>query len=69
MFAFCVKPGASFTVVDHFQEIRDVSGKEFKYKVDLAFVIGISNGETWESVKKKLEELLKHSINVWRDSV
>jgi hypothetical protein len=69
MFAFCVKPSASFTVVDHFQEVRDVSGKEFKYKVDLAFVIGISNGETWESVKKRLEELLEHSINVWRNSI
>jgi hypothetical protein len=69
MFAFCVKPSASFTVVDHFQEIRDVSGQEFKYKVDLAFVIGISNGETWESVKKRLEELLEHSVNVWRNSI
>ncbi len=67
--AFCVKPGASFTVVDHFQEIRDVSGQEFKYKVDLAFVIGISNEESWESVEKRLKELLEHSLNVWRNSV
>ncbi len=26
MFTFYVKPDASFTVVDHFQEIRDISG-------------------------------------------
>lgn len=67
MFSFCVKPGSSFTVVDHFQEIKDVSGQEFKYKVDLAFVIGIIPEESWENVKKKLLELFEHSINVWRN--
>ena len=69
MISFCVKPNASFTVVDHFQEIKDVSGKEFKYKVDLAFVIGISNGESWKSVEKRLKELLEHTLNVWRNSL
>jgi hypothetical protein len=66
MFAFCVKPGASFTVVDHFQEIRDSSGMEFKYQVDLSFVLGIHHEEDWESVKTRLVELLDHSLNVWR---
>ena len=69
MFAFCVKPGASFTVIDHFQEIKDVSGQEFKYKVDLAFIIGIAHEESWESIQKRLLELFKHSLNVWRDIV
>ena len=69
MFAFCVKPGASFTVIDHFQEIKDVSGQEFKYKVDLAFIIGIAQEESWESIEKRLLELFEHSLNVWRNIV
>jgi hypothetical protein len=69
MFAFCVKPGATFTVVDHFQEIKDVSGQEFKYKVDLAFIIGIAQEEPWESIKRRLVELLEHSLEVWRNIV
>lgn len=69
VFAFCVKPGASFTVVDHFQEIKDVSGQEVKYKVDLAFIIGIAHEESWESIEKRLLELLEHSLNVWHDIV
>ena len=69
VFAFCVKPGASFTVVDHFQEIKDVSGQEVKYKVDLAFIIGIAHEESRESIEKRLLELLEHSLNVWRDIV
>ena len=64
--AFCVSPGASFTVVDHFQEIRDSSGEEFKYHVDLAFVLGIRQEEDWLSVKSRLSELLNHSIKVWQ---
>jgi len=67
IFAFCVKPGASFTVVDHFQEIRDASGQEFKYNVDLAFVLGIHRGEQWPSVELRLSDLLNHSLSVWRN--
>lgn len=66
MFAFCVRSGASFTVVDHFQEIRDSSGQEFRYQVDLAFVLGILPGEDWPSVESRLTELLNHSLNIWR---
>ena len=69
MFAFCVKPGASFTVVDHFQEIKDVSGQEFKYKVDLAFIIAIAHEESWENIEKRLLELINHSLDVWRNIV
>ena len=60
IFAFCVQPGASFTVIDHFHEIRDSSGKEFKYRVDLAYVLGIHEGEQWLSVETRLHELLNH---------
>jgi hypothetical protein len=66
MYVFSVKPGDSFTVVDHFQEIRDSSGEEFKYRVDLAFVIGIYPGEEWPLVEKRLSELLDHTMGVWR---
>ncbi len=66
MFAFCVSPGASFTVVDHFQEIRDSSGQEFRYHVDLAFVLGIRQEEDWLSVQSRLSELLNHAIRVWQ---
>lgn len=67
MFSFSVSPGASFTVVDHYQEIKDISGKEFKYKVDLAFVLGIIAGESLENVEKRILELLNHSMNAWRN--
>lgn len=66
MFAFCVTPGASFTVVDHFQEIRDSSGQEFRYQVDLAFVLGIEREEDWSTAKYRLSELLQHTLAVWR---
>jgi len=66
MYAFSVKPGASFTVVDHFQEIRDSSGEEFKYPIDLAFVLAISQKEQWPDVEGRLSELLNHTMSVWR---
>ena len=67
MFAFSVKPGASFTVVDHFHEIKDSSsGEEFKYHVDLAFILGIDQGEQRDRVKLRLHELLKHTMGVWK---
>jgi hypothetical protein len=69
MFSFLVKPGASFVVVDHFQEIKDLSGQEFKYKVDLAFVLGIINDESWEGLRVRLSNLLQHSLKVWRQMI
>ena len=66
MFAFCVSPGASFTVVDHFHEIKDSSGQEFRYHVDVAFVLGIKQGEDWPGVQSRLSELLNHTISVWQ---
>ncbi|MFH1146746.1 MAG: hypothetical protein V1736_03465 [Pseudomonadota bacterium] len=69
MFTFSVKPGASFVVVDHFQEIKDSSGQEFKYKVDLAFILGIIENESWEDLQIRLADLLQHSLKVWRQTV
>jgi hypothetical protein len=66
LFAFEVSPGSSFTVVDHFHEIRDSLGQEFKYHVALAFVLGIHQGEQWPDVQRRLSELLNHSMSVWR---
>jgi hypothetical protein len=69
IFAFVVEPGASFTIVYHFHEIKDASGKEFKYNVDLAFILGIFQGEQWTSVELRLSELLKHTISVWHNAL
>jgi hypothetical protein len=66
LFAFEISPGSSFTVADHFHEIRDSSGQEFKYHVALAFVLGISQGEQWPDVERRLSELLNYSMGVWR---
>lgn len=64
--AFIVQAGSSFTVVDHFHEIKDSSGEEFKYQIDLAFVLGIHEGEQWDDLEPRITELLNHSISVWR---
>lgn len=65
LIAFEVSPGSSFTVEDHFHEIRDASGQEFKFHVALAFVLGVSEGEQWPDVERRLSELLKYSMGVW----
>jgi len=65
MIAFSVKSASSFMVVDHFHEIKDSSGEEFRYKVDLAFVIGIHDNEEWNSVEARLLELLNYSLRFW----
>jgi len=67
LFAFEVSPGSSFTVADHFHEIRDASGQEFKFHVALAFVLGVSEGEQWPDVERRLSELLNYSMGVWRE--
>jgi hypothetical protein len=67
MWAFTVKPGASFTVVDHFHEIKDSStGQEFKFRVDLAFVFGLHKEEQWADLEQRLVELLSHTVEVWK---
>ena len=64
--AFSVCQGSSFTVIDHFHEIKDSSGQEFKYRVDLVFFLGILPNEEWQHFEKRLSELLLHSLNTWR---
>jgi hypothetical protein len=67
MWAFTVKPGASFTVVDHFHEIKDSSsGHEFKFRVDLAFILGLQKKERWADIEPRLAELLSHTVVVWK---
>lgn len=64
--AFSVCQGSSFTVIDHFHEIKDSSGQEFKYRVDLVFFLGLLPNEEWQQFEKRLSELLLHSLNTWR---
>ena len=66
LIAFEVSPGSSFTVAEHFHEIRDASGEEFRFHVALAFVLGVSEGEDWPDVERRLSELLNYSMSVWR---
>jgi len=66
MIAFDVCEQASFTVVDHFHELKDISGKEFKYRVDIAFFLGTVIDERWNNLQSRLLELLHHSLDVWR---
>lgn len=64
--AFSVCQGASFIVIDHFHEIKDSSGQEFKYPVHLAFLLGLLPKEEWKRFKNRLSELLQHSLSTWR---
>jgi hypothetical protein len=66
MIAFNVCAGASFTVIDHFHELKDLNGQEFKYRVDLAFFLGTFTDERWDKFEPRLLELLHHSLDVWR---
>jgi len=67
MFAFSVLPGCSLAVVDHFHEvIVSSSGDKLEYHVDLAFILGIDQGEQWDHVKLRLHELLNHTMGVWK---
>ena len=67
MWAFTVKPGASFTVVDHFHEVKDSStGQEFKFHVDLAFILGFNQEENWADLEPRLFKLLSHTVEVWK---
>ena len=69
LWAFTVKPGASFTVIDHFHEIKDSStGENFAFRVDLAFILGIQQNYEWSDLELKLSELLLNTIEVWKKS-
>lgn len=64
--AFNICQGSSFTVIDHFHEIKGSSGQEFKYRVDLVFFLGLLPNEEWQQFEKRLSELLLHSLNTWK---
>lgn len=64
--AFSICRGSSFTVIDHFHEIKVSSGQEFKYRVDLAFFLGVLPSEEWQQFRERLSALLHHSLNTWR---
>lgn len=69
MWAFTVSPGASFTVLDHFHEIKDSStGVVFNFKVDLAFVLGLQQEKKWADLKPRLSELLTYTVDAWKKS-
>lgn len=66
MFAFKVGPKASFTVIDHMHEMQLPENKRIKYKVGLAFIIGLDVNEDYEKIKERFKELIDYSISVWR---
>lgn len=66
-YAFSVSPGASFTVAKHFHEIKDSSGQEVKYHVDLGFILGIRQEETWRELEIRLSELVEYGSKVWEN--
>lgn len=65
-FAFSVSPDSSFTVVDHVHEIVGTSGEKLTYRVPLAFVLGLNEGEEWPEIEARLSELLAFSLDVWK---
>lgn len=66
-YAFSVTSGSTSTVVNHFHKVREPSsGEELQYHVDVAFVLGIVEGENWNEIEPKLSELLDHTLDVWR---
>jgi hypothetical protein len=64
--AFSICQGSSFTVIDHFHEIKSSSGQEFKYRVDLGFFLWILPNEEWAHFEKRLSGLLLHSLKTWK---
>ena len=65
--AFGVDPQASFAIQDHTHEVIDKSGREISYRVDLCFVIGLSEDRSWERIETRLGKLLKRSLSVWEE--
>jgi hypothetical protein len=66
-FAFSVKPGASFTVVDHLHKFEDsASNQAFEFSVDLSFILGLHKGERWTDLEPRLSELLLYTLETWK---
>jgi hypothetical protein len=66
LIAFHVGPKSSFIVEDHYHEIKDSSGPEFRYMIDFALIFGLQKQEKWSSLKPRLSDLLNHSLALRR---
>jgi hypothetical protein len=68
MFAFALGPGSSCTVEEHVHEVVDTSENKvaYTYKVDLAFMLGLDEGERSIEVGIRLAKLLSHTLEVWK---
>jgi hypothetical protein len=66
LIAFQVGPKSSFIIENHYHEIKDSSGLEFRYKIDFALILGLQKLEKWSSLKPRLSNLLNHSLALQR---
>lgn len=67
MYSFKIRPGTSFTVSEHFQDVVAPSGEKIQYKIDLAFLLSLSKNEQWNNIEKRLKDLLESSMRTWRE--
>jgi hypothetical protein len=67
-FAFTLSRGASCIVTDHVHEIADSSGKKSSYAVDLVFMLGRDEYDSWAELEPRLASLLDYCLEVWRRS-
>lgn len=67
-FAFSLSGEGSCVVVGHRHEITDTSEKKVTYKVDLAFLLGHREVESWSEVEPRLNSLLEYILEVWTSS-
>jgi hypothetical protein len=57
MYSFGITPGGSIIILDHIQIGKDQDGKNIEYKVDLSFVLGLRENETWDAIATRLLQL------------
>jgi hypothetical protein len=65
IYSFKVSPEASLIALNHTQELHDISGKEIKFTVDIAFVLGLRENETWDSIAVRILQLYDYFVLVW----
>jgi hypothetical protein len=65
--AFRVAPASSFALWQHAQVFRERLGKHVVYQVPLAFILGEKPEETELEVEERIQQLIDHTIKVWRD--
>lgn len=67
MFSLRVSPEATIVIQNHLQEFTDVkTGADINYKIDIAFVLGLKEGEGWDSVEDRLKDLLDYFLTRWK---